>query len=101
MGAVPERLQSGHGVCESGWGAVTGGWQCGWGWCWGMGMPFWGRVSAVGGGRGVPPPPFKRFPGSVRCLLVVYLVPSGWGPMNWSGSLTDPTSATWGPLSAL
>ena len=23
-----------------GGGAVTGGWKCGWGWCWGMGMPL-------------------------------------------------------------
>ena len=33
------------------WGAGVGVWEC-----------LWGRVSAVGGGRGVPPPPFKRFP---------------------------------------
>ena len=39
-GAIPERLQSGHGGCESGWGAVTGGWKCGWGWCWAMRMPL-------------------------------------------------------------
>ena len=33
--AVPERLQSGHRGCESGWGggggAVSGSWKCGWG----------------------------------------------------------------------
>ena len=39
-GAVPERLQSGYRGRESGWGAVTGGWKCGRGWCWGMGMPL-------------------------------------------------------------
>ena len=50
--AVPERLQSGHEGCESGWGwAVTGGWTCGWGGCWGMGMPL-GQSQGGGGGGG-------------------------------------------------
>ena len=50
MGAVPERLQSGHRGCESGWGrqflavgAGVGVWEC-----------LWGRV--WGRGRGVTPP---------------------------------------------
>ena len=52
MGAVVERLQSGHRGCESGWGggflavgnavgAGVGVWEC-----------LWGRVSAVGRGGG-------------------------------------------------
>ena len=64
IGAVPERLQSGHRGRESGWGrrflavgnavgAGVGVWDC-----------LSGRVSAVGRGEGgYPPPPFKRFPG--------------------------------------
>ena len=72
IGAVPERLQSGHRGCESGWGAVSGGWTCGWGWCWGMGMPFGYRVRAVGGG--VPPPssdslPYPLPPPAARSFL--------------------------------
>ena len=65
IGAVPERLQSGHRGCESGWGrrllavgnavgAGVGVWEC-----------LWGRISAVGRGEGGSPPPnlLKRFPG--------------------------------------
>ena len=56
-GAVAERLQSGQGGCESGWGrrflAVGNAVGAGAG----VGECLWGRVSAVGeGGRGVPPP---------------------------------------------
>ena len=57
IGAVPERLQSGHRRCESGWGrrflavgnavgAGVGVWEC-----------LWGRVSAVGRGDGDTPTP--------------------------------------------
>ena len=56
--------------------AVTGGWKCGWGWCWGMGMPFGGESGPESwGGGGYPPSPFKQFPappiGSVSqsCIL--------------------------------
>ena len=61
-GAIPQRLQSGYRGCKSGWGAVGGGWDCGWGWCWGVEILFgqsegWGLC-----GEGVHPPPFKRFP---------------------------------------
>ena len=62
IGAVLERLQSGHRGCESGWGgrllavgnavgAGVGVWEC-----------LWGRVSAVGRGEGVTPPPFQAIP---------------------------------------
>ena len=59
IGAIPERLQSGHGGCESGWaggGAVTGGWKCGWGLVLGDGNAF-GVESGpeCWGGRGNPP----------------------------------------------
>ena len=63
IGEIPERLQSGHRGCEAvggrllavgnAVGAGVGVWEC-----------LWGRVRAgVLGGRGSPPPPFKRFPG--------------------------------------
>ena len=35
--AVAERSQ---GMCKRLGEAVSGGWKCGWGWCWGMGMPL-------------------------------------------------------------
>ena len=37
MGAVTERLQGGRRGCENGL-AVSGGWKCGWGRCWGVRM---------------------------------------------------------------
>ena len=93
IGAVPERLQSGHRGCESGWGrrllavgnavgAGVGVWEC-----------LWGRVSAVGRGEGgapPPPPPFKRFP--------------AWGcgrdaDRGRRPFLSDPPNAPiWGPV---
>ena len=51
--------------------AVTGGWKCGWGRCWGMGMPF-GVESGPecwGGGRYPAPPLFKRFPAPASQVL--------------------------------
>ena len=60
MGAVPERLQSVHRGCESGWGrrllAVGNAvWA-------GVGVQerLWGRVSAVGRGEGGTPLPLPR-----------------------------------------
>ena len=66
IGAIPERLQSGHGGK-----AVTGGWKCGWGWCWCMGTPSGGRVrAAVLERRGGVDHLSKRFPGQVPCRFV-------------------------------
>ena len=65
--AVPERLQSGHRECKCGCG---GGWRLlavgnAVGAGVGVGNAFWGGVRAgvLGGGEGVTPPLFKRFPG--------------------------------------
>ena len=57
MGAIPERLQSGYRGCESGWGAVCGGWDCGWGWCWGVEILFGQSEGWSLCGEGVHPLP--------------------------------------------
>ena len=57
--AVAERSQG----TQSGWGAVTGGWKCGWGGCRGMGMPLGESQGRRVGGEGGTPLPLKRFPG--------------------------------------
>ena len=49
-------------------GAVSGGWKCGWGRCWGMGMPFGESQCSEEGEGGSPPPPLKRFPAPGREL---------------------------------
>ena len=74
----------------SGWGAVTGGWKRGWGWCWGMGIAFrWRQGRSVGGGGegGNPPPPphLEAIPWGVRSELVGgrRLVNGGWVVSRW------------------
>ena len=54
-GSCPRIVQSSYGDCESGWGAVTGGWKCGLGRCWGVVVPLgknqgWGLERGLGGG---------------------------------------------------
>ena len=58
-GQFPSSNRAVTGDCESGWGAVTGGWRRSWGWRWGMGMPLGQGQGPSVGREGVPPPPFK------------------------------------------
>ena len=63
IGAVPERVQSGHGGCESGCGGGFWRLEMRLGLVLGYENAF--GVESVQWGRGEPPPPpFKRFPGS-------------------------------------
>ena len=63
-GAVAERS---HGMGKRLGEAVSGGWKCGWGSCWGTGMSLGeSQCDGEGGGGGGhhPLPPLKRFPGA-------------------------------------
>ena len=84
IGAVPERLHSGHRGCESGWGrrflaagdavgAGVGVWES-----------LWGRVSAVGRGEGGTPPPLQAIPGQLPHANLLKMFPQCLGTSNVS-----------------
>ena len=67
IGAVPERLQSGHRGCESGWG---GGWFLAVGDAVGAGIGVWECLSGIESGQwrgGSPPPPPQAIPCPFDC----------------------------------